>query len=60
MIKFTSRHSRNKDILEFIRTNHRIRIKIACCCYEAREDIISDIIECLLFLFVRVHVEGIT
>ena len=60
MIKFTSRYSRNEDILEFISTNHRIGIEIACCGDEAREDIICNIVECLLFLFVGVHVEGIT
>ena len=53
------RHSRHKNILKLISTDHRMIIEYCSSCYVSVQDIISDIVESLLPRLVFVHMEGI-
>ena len=57
---YTSRNSRNKDVFKLISSDNRMIIKKAADCHIAWQNIISNIIECLLSCLIFVHVKRIT
>lgn len=58
--RVTSGNAGYEYVLEFVCSNHCVGIEIACCGDETWEYVIGDVVECLLFFLIRVHVERIT